>query len=120
MWAPELYDFLVGAPVTLPTVQIIVLTACWFSSGMALSSSGNQFDPFDIKKTRGVDPLAAATAALAPWVATFLFASVFLAVLDAAFQLGPGLSQEEVDFLVGTYVVVGGWRVVASSLLPPI
>ena len=118
VWSPELFDVLVGEPVMLPTIQITVLTAFWVATGMALG--GSAVDPYDIKRSRGVTPLSAVTAALAPWVATFVLASVLLLFLDASFQIGPGLSEEEANFLVGTFVVVAGWRLVANALLPPI
>ena len=116
---PELFDLLVGPPVALPSLQVTLLTALWLATGIALGGV-EAFDPFDIKKTRGVDPVTAAATPFAPWVATFLVVSVVLSGLDGAFQLGPGLSEAELNFLVGAYVVVAGWRVVVNSLLPPI
>jgi len=116
---PELFDLLVGPPVTLPSLQTCVLAALWASIGIVLGDI-DALDPYDIKKTRGVSPVAAAAAALAPWAATVLLTSVLLSGLQTAFQLGPGLSKAELDFLAGSYVVVGGWRVVVNSVLPSV
>ena len=77
-------------------------------------------DPYDVKKTRGVSPIEAAAIVLAPWFATCAIAIVVLGGLASAFNAGPGLSEAEINFLVGSYVVVAGWRVVSNSVLPPI
>jgi hypothetical protein len=115
---PELFDLLVGQPVQLPSLQGVVLAALWIGTGLILRSTDERVDPFDVKKTRGVEPVTAAANVVAPWVTTVLPMVVVLASLSASFALGPGLPQEEMDFLVGAYVVVAGWRVIGASLLP--
>ena len=116
---PQLFDLLVGQPVWLPSLQGVVIAALWVGAGVVLH--GMDFlDPYDVKRTRGVDVLTAAANAIAPWAATCVPMLIALACLHSAFQLGPGLATEEVDFLVGAYVVTAGWRIVACSVLPPI
>ena len=115
---PQLFDLLVGQPVFLPSLQGVVMAAAWVATGILLHRI-DFLNPYDVKRTRGVDFVTAAAVAIAPWVATCVPMLVALGCLHSA-GFGPGLATEEVDFLVGAYVVTAGWRVVACSVLPPI
>ena len=119
---PELFQLLVGDHVELAALQGVVLAGLWILTGRALGhiKALDGLDPFDIKKTRGVDYLTAAVNVVAPWVASVLPMLVALASLSASFGLGPGTSQAEADFLVGAYVVVAAFRVVVNQALPRI
>ena len=104
-WSPELFNLLVGAPVMLPTLQVTVMTALWVAAGLVLSSI-DSVNPFDIKKTRGVEPVAAALAAFAPWAATFVIMALALGGLDVAFQLGPGRTLLRTQTQVGMRALI--------------
>jgi len=116
---PETFKMLIGPPVTLPSIQGCVLAALWVTAGLTLGAI-DALNPYDIKRTRGIGPVAAATVALGPWFASCSLMMLLLAGLDVGFHLGPGLSAAETDFLIGSYVVMAGWRVIFDSALPRI
>jgi hypothetical protein len=116
---PQMFDTFVGPAVMLPSIQGLVLAALWASIGVILGDI-DALNPYDVKNTRGVSPIEAAAIVLAPWFASCAISFAILGGLASAFQIGPGLSEAEINFLVGSYVVVAGWRVVSSSVLPPI
>ena len=57
-------------------------------------------------------------ACVVPWIGSSCFLLVTLVLLAQA-GIGPGASPAEVDFIVGSGTVVGGWRFVCATALPP-
>ena len=96
-------------PLQNPIAQGSLVAITWIL--IARVSGG-----YNISKTRVLpDALIYATMA---WLSSSALLLGLLALLGSA-GIGPGTSPAEVDFIIGSGTVVGGWRLVCASALPP-
>ena len=96
-------------PLQNPIAQGSLVAITWIL--IARVSGG-----YNISKTRVLpDALIYATMA---WLSSSALLLGVLALLGSA-GIGPGTSPAEVDFIIGSGTVVGGWRLVCASALPP-
>ena len=108
--SPEL--FTQADSLAAPIFQAAVLAATWATIGTALGC-------YQRRLTRPADsPGLALLAAVPPWLGSCALLLGALALLRSQLGVGPGASQAELDFFLGSATVVGGWRFVVATALP--
>lgn len=96
-------------PVDAPVAQACLLVLTWVSTARAVGG-------YNPKVTRALpDTLV---GAVTPWLVSSAIICGSCGLLSQV-GIGPGLSGAEVDFVLGSATVVGGWRLVSARALPP-
>ena len=103
--------FVLTESVPAPVLQGCLLAASWLTCSLLL----NLYDPSLTRRPA----LPTLVACLTAWISSSAVLLAAAWALQATLHLGPGVSEAEVGFVTGSLTVVGGWRFVLVSAMPP-
>jgi hypothetical protein len=102
--------FVQNSPVEWPVFQGGLVALVWVS--LATASGG-----YDLTCTRNL--VRSLVACTIPWLGSAALLLGASALLQSLVGVGPGASEAEISFALGTATVVGAWRFVCANALPP-
>ena len=106
---PSLFELTDSVPA--PVLQGCLLAASWLACSLLL----NLYDPSLTRRPA----LPTLVACLTAWISSSAVLLAAAWALQTTLHLGPGVSEAEVGFVTGSLTVVGGWRFVLVSAMPP-